>query len=91
MESKGGLVWKTALTDSQRTRSQDLDTLTYEDKGNGRNMHKSRSSQLVPFPTDIEDTQGALNAVQVRTSSKEPFLLVNDSEKILQRFVVKPT
>ena len=54
-------------------------------------MHKSRSSQLVPFPTDIEDTQGALNAVQVRTSSKEPFLLVNDSEKILQRFVVKPT
>jgi len=54
-------------------------------------MHKARSSQLVPFPTDIEDTQGALNAVQVQTGSKEQLLLVNDSEKILQRFLVKPT
>ena len=72
-------------------RSQDLDTLTYKDIRNNRNMHKARSSQLVPFPTDIEDTQGALNAVQVQTGSKEQLLLVNDSEKILQRFLVKPT
>jgi len=53
-------------------RSQDLDTLTYKDIGNiSKNMHKARSSQLLPLPTDIEETHEALNAVQVQTSSKE--------------------
>ena len=56
-------------------RSQDLDTLTYKDTGkSSRNMHKVRSSQLLPLPTDIEETHAALNAVQVQTSSKEQFL-----------------
>jgi hypothetical protein len=42
-------------------------------------MHKASSSQLLPLPTDIEVTHEALSAVQVQTSSKEQFLLVNDS------------
>jgi len=46
-------------------------------------MHKARSSQLLPLPTDIEETHEALSAVQVQTSSKEKFLLFNDSEKII--------
>jgi len=46
-------------------------------------MHEARSSQLLPLPTDIEETHEALNAVQVQTSSKEQFLFVNDSKKIL--------
>jgi hypothetical protein len=37
--------------------SQDLDTLTYKDIRNiSRNMHKARSSQLLPLPTDTEET-----------------------------------
>jgi len=28
-------------------------------------MHKVRSSQLLPLPTDIEETREALSAVQV--------------------------
>jgi hypothetical protein len=43
-------------------RSQQLDTLTYKDI---RNMHKARSSQLLPLSTYIEETYEALNAVQV--------------------------
>ena len=71
-------------------RSQDLDTLTYKDIGNiSRNMHKARSSQLLPLPTDIEETHEALNAVQVQTSSKEQFLLVNDSGKNILKFSYK--
>ena len=62
--------------------SQYLDTLTYKDIRNiSRNMHKARSSQLLPLTTDIEETHEALSAVQVQTSSKENFLFVNDSEK----------
>ena len=54
--------------------SQDLDTLTYKDIRNiSRNMHKARSSQLLPLPTDIKETHEALSAVQVQTSSKEQF------------------
>ena len=46
--------------------SQDLDTLTYKDIMNiSRSMHKARSSQLLPLPTDIEETHEALSAVQV--------------------------
>ena len=47
-------------------RSQYLDTLTYKDIRNiSRNMHKARSSQMLPLPTDIEETHEALSAVQV--------------------------
>ena len=47
-------------------RSQYLDTVTYKDTRNiSRNMHTARSYQLLPLPTDIEDTHEALSAVQV--------------------------
>jgi len=47
-------------------RSQYMDTLTYKDiKNISRNMHKARSSQLLPLPTDIEETHEALSVVQV--------------------------
>ena len=47
-------------------RSKYLGTLTYKDKRNiSRNMHKARSSQLLPVPTDIEETHEALCAAQV--------------------------
>jgi hypothetical protein len=47
-------------------RSQYLDVCTYQDiKKISRNMHKARSSQLLPLPTDIEETHEALNAVQM--------------------------
>ena len=53
-------------------RSQDLDTLTYKHTRNiSRNMHKSRSSQLLSLPIDIEETHEALIAVQVSTSLTE--------------------
>ena len=53
-------------------RSQNLDSLTYKDIRNiSRNMHKARSSHLLPHPTYIEETHEALSAVQVLTSSKE--------------------
>ena len=46
--------------------SQYLGTLTYKDiRDISRNMHKACSSQLLPLPTDIEETQEALSAVQV--------------------------
>jgi len=47
-------------------------------------MHTARSSQLLPLPTDNEETREASSAVlQVLPSSKEQlqFLLVNDSDK----------
>jgi hypothetical protein len=44
-------------------------------------MHKARSYQLLPLPTDTEETYEALSALQVQTSSKEQLLLVNDSGK----------
>ena len=52
-------------------------------------MYKARSSQLLPLPTDVEETHEALNAVQVLTSSNEQFLLVNDSEKNIVTFSCK--
>ena len=73
-------------------RNQDLGTFTYKDIGNiSRNIHTARSSQLLPLPTDIEETHEALNVVQVQTSSKEQFLLVNDSEKKIVMCSLKPT
>ena len=43
--------------------SQYLDSLTHKDIRNiSRNMHKARSSQLLPLPTDIEETHEALSA-----------------------------
>jgi hypothetical protein len=54
-------------------------TLTYKDiRNNGKNTAKARSCQPLPLPTDTEETHDALNAVQMQTSSKERFLLVND-------------
>jgi hypothetical protein len=44
-------------------------------------MHKAHCSQLPSVPIVIEETHEALIAVQVLTTSKEQFLLVNDSEK----------
>jgi dephospho-CoA kinase len=67
-------------------QNQYMDTLTYKDiRYVSRNMHKARSFQLLPLSTDIEETHEALSAVRVhvQTSSKEQFLLVNDSKKIL--------
>jgi len=53
-------------------RSQDSDTLTYKDIRNiSRNMRKARSCQMLPLPTDIEETHEALSTVQVLTSSTE--------------------
>jgi hypothetical protein len=50
--------------------SQDLHTLAYEDVQNmSRNIHKALSSQLLPLPTDTEETHEALSDVQVLTSS----------------------
>ena len=47
-------------------RSQYLDTVTYKDTRNiSRNVHKARFSQLLPLPTDMEETHEALSAVQV--------------------------
>ena len=53
-------------------QSQYLDTLTYKDIRNiSRNMHKARSSQLLPLLTDTEETHEALSAVPVSTSSTD--------------------
>jgi len=50
----------------EELRSQYLDSLTYKDLRNiNRNMHKARSSQLLPLPTDIEETHETLSAVQM--------------------------
>ena len=63
-------------------RSHYLDTVTYKDIRNiSTNMHKARSSQLLPLLTDTEETHEALSSVQVQTSSKGQFLFVNDSGK----------
>jgi hypothetical protein len=53
-------------------RSQYVDTLIYKNTENiSRNTHKTRSSQLLLLPTDIEETHEALSAVLVLTSSTE--------------------
>jgi hypothetical protein len=45
-------------------QSQDLDTLTYRDMQNiRRNIHRARSSELLPLPTDTEETHEALGWV----------------------------
>jgi len=50
----------------EELRSQYLDSLTYKDIRNiSMNMHKTRSSQLLPLPTDVEETHEALSAVPV--------------------------
>ena len=47
-------------------RSQYLDTLTCKDIRNiSRNMHKARSFQPFPLPTDTEETHETLISVQV--------------------------
>jgi len=44
----------------EELRSQYLDVVTYKDIRNiSRNMHKARSSHLLPLPTDIEETHEA--------------------------------
>jgi hypothetical protein len=68
-------------------QSQYMDTLTYKDIRNiERNMLKAHSSQLLTLPTYIEGAHKALSVVQVQTSSKEQYLLVNDLEKYIAMF-----
>jgi len=65
-------------------QTQDSDILIYKDIRNiSRNIHKARSSQLLPLQTDTEETREALNAVQVLTISKEQFLLLMIMKKIM--------
>jgi hypothetical protein len=52
-------------------------------------MHKVCSSQLLPLPTDIEETHEALNAVQVCTISTEQFLLLMIRKKTIVTFSCK--
>ena len=61
----------------EELRSQYLENVTYKDINNiSRNMHKARCSQLLPLPTDTEETHEALSVVQVPQN-----LLVNGLEK----------
>ena len=54
------------LCERLRTKNYEANTLTYKDIRNiSRNMHKARSSQRLPLPTDIEETREALSVVQV--------------------------
>ena len=47
-------------------RRQYLNNRTYRDiKNISRNMHKARSSQLLPLSIGIEETHEAVSAVQV--------------------------
>jgi hypothetical protein len=63
-------------------QSQDLNILTCKDiQSIRRNIHKARSSQLPPLPTNIEETHEALSAVQVLTSFKEQFCLLMTGKK----------
>jgi hypothetical protein len=49
-------------------------------------MHKARSSQLLPLPTDIEETYEALSAVQYKCEQVRQNLLINDSERTTVMF-----
>jgi len=61
-----GLCERSRKLIHEELRSQYLDSPTYKYARNiSRNMHKARSSQLLPLPTDIEETHEALSAVQV--------------------------
>jgi hypothetical protein len=65
-------------------QSQDLDILTYKDKRNiSRNIHRTRSYQLLPLPTDTEESHETFSVVQMLTISKEQCLILNNLEKIL--------
>jgi len=67
-----GLCERSRKLIHKELRSHDLDTLTYKDIRNiSRNTQKARSSQLLPLPTDIEETHEALSAVPVLTSSTD--------------------
>ena len=69
-------------------RSQYLDTPTYKDIRNiSSNMHKTSFSQLLPLPTDIEETHETLTAVPVLAVRQN--LLVYDSEKTIVMFSCK--
>jgi hypothetical protein len=71
-KAKEDLCERTHKLIHKELRSQYLDTLTYEDTRNiSRNMHKARFSQLLPLPTDTEETHEALSAVPVLQSSTE--------------------
>jgi len=50
-------------------------------------MHKARSSEMLPLPTDIEEPHEALNAVEVQTSSKEQFCLLMTWKKYCNVFL----
>jgi hypothetical protein len=65
-------------------QSQYVENLTHKGiRDISRNIHNARSSQLLPLPTDTEEILEALSAVQVKTSSKGQFLLVNDSKNVV--------
>jgi len=69
----------------QELQGQDLDT--YKDIWNiSRNRDKARSSQLLPLPTDNEETHESLSDVQVLTNSKEQWFLVTGSKKKIVTF-----
>jgi len=68
--------WRTCVKDRANWHTENYEastnTVTYKDlRIISRNMHKARSSQLLPLPTDIEETHEALSAVQVLTSSTQ--------------------
>jgi hypothetical protein len=66
---------------------QDLNTLSYQDiRGVRRHAHHARSSQLLHLSKNVAETHEVLSDIQVLTSSKEQFLLVNNSEKNIVRF-----
>jgi hypothetical protein len=45
-----------------------------------RHTHHARSFQLLPLPKNVAETHEDLSAIQVLTSSKQQFFLVNGSE-----------
>ena len=60
------LCERTSKLIHKELRSQYTDTLNYKDiKNISRNTHKARSTQLLPLPTDSEETHEALSVVQV--------------------------
>jgi hypothetical protein len=81
-----GKQWRTCVKDHAKWFTKNYKARTrilwlIKDIQNiSRNIHTARSSELLPLPTDIEETHEALNAVQV-LSLKDLFLFVNDSEK----------
>jgi hypothetical protein len=69
-------------------QSQYVDTLTYKEITNiSRNIHKARSSQPLPLPTDIEETHEALSAVQCKQVRKNNFCLLMTRKKYCKIFL----